>query len=83
MRIDNFYSNNYIAFGNNSDRNKALLIKEYLDENKTYLKGINSFKKFDIWELYLTLVIKFISSKDTDEKRNIEIMVYEKADEVI
>ena len=83
MRIDNFYSNNYIEFGNNSDRNKTLLIKEYLDENKTYLKGINSFKKFDIWELYLTLVIKFISSKDTDEKRNIEIMVYEKADEVI
>ena len=60
-----------------------MLIKEYLDENKTYLKGINSFKKFDIWELYLALVIKFISSKDTDEKRNIEIMVYEKADEVI
>ena len=83
MRVDNFYSNNYIEFGNNSDRNKTLLIKEYLDENKTYLKDINSLKKSDIWEIYLTLVIKFISSKDTDEKRNIEIMIYEKADEVI
>ena len=40
------YSNNYIEYVNNSDRNKTLLIKEYLDENKIYLKDIiNNFKK--------------------------------------
>ena len=40
------YSNNYMEYGNNSDRNKTLLIKEYIDENKIYLKDIiNNFKK--------------------------------------
>ena len=40
------YSNNYIEYGNNSDRNKTLLIKEYLNKNKIYLKDIiNNFKE--------------------------------------
>ena len=41
-------------------------------------------------KIYLTTAFKFISSKDTDEEReihsksdNMEIMIYEKADEVI
>ena len=51
---------------------------------------IHNLKKFNTSKTQLTIVIKFISSKDTDEKGvmhsksdNIEIMIYTKADEVI
>ena len=71
---------------NNDNRNKALSIKEYLDEIKPYLKDEKSQKigKF------ITIKINFISSKDPDERLlihsksdNIEIMVWNKADEII
>ena len=51
---------------------------------------INNSKKSDTWKIQLTIAINFISSKDTDEERvmhlesdNIEIMIYNKAKEVI
>ena len=37
-RVGQFYSNNYIEYEFNGDRNKTLWIREYLDENKLYLK---------------------------------------------
>ena len=63
--------------------------KEYLDETKPYLKEIiNNLKISDKWKIQLTTVINFISCKDTDEERvmqlksNIKIVIYDKADEV-
>ena len=89
-RVGDFYSNNYIKYESNGNRNQTLLIKEYLDGIKPYLKDIiNSFKKSDTWKIQFKIAMNFISSKDTDEEfvmhssDNIEIMIYNKADEVI
>ena len=51
---------------------------------------INSPKKSETWKIQLTIAINFISSKDTDEEcvthsesDKIEIMIYDKGDEII
>ena len=49
VRVANFYSNNYIEYESNNDKNKTQIkesIKEYLDEIRLYLKDVvNSLKK--------------------------------------
>ena len=75
----------------NGDGNKTLSIEEYLKKIRQYLKDImNDVKKFDLWKIQLTIAINSISSRDTDEERamhsksdNMEIMINDKADEVI
>ena len=75
----------------NSDRNKKPSTEEHLIKIRPHLKDIiNNLKKSDTWKNQLTIKINFISSKDNDEERvmhskrdNIEIMTYDKADEVI
>ena len=70
----------------NGDTNKALSIEEYLDKTRPYIKDIiNDLKKSDTGKLQLTIVINFISSKDTGEEHvmhsksdNIEIMISDK-----
>ena len=65
-----------------------LILRRY---QKPYLEDIkNNIKKYDTWKTQLTLSIKFMSSKDTDEELlihsrndNIEIMINNKADEDI
>ena len=48
VRVNNFYSNNYIEYASNGDRNKTAWIKEYFDEIKPYLKDIiNNLKTSD------------------------------------
>ena len=70
VRAYNIYSNSYIKYESNSDRNKALSITEYLDEIKQCLKdSINNLKKSDTWKIQLTIATNVISSKDNDEKR--------------
>ena len=50
LEISKGYSNKYSGNEDNGDRNKALLIKEYLDEIKPDLKGIiNILKKSNTW----------------------------------
>ena len=64
-------------------KNKTLLIKEYIEEIKPYLKDtINSLKKSDTWKIQLRIAINFMPSKNTDKKHvmhaksnNIEIMI--------
>ena len=65
-------------------------IREYLDKIKSYLKDINNLEKCDTWKIQLTIAINFIYSNNTDEERvmnsmgdKIEIMINDKADEVI
>ena len=70
----------------NGDTNKALSIEEYLDKIRPYIKDIiNDLKKSDTGKLQLTIVINFISSKDTGEEHvmhsksdKIEIMISDK-----
>ena len=90
-RIGNFLSKNYVEYKSNGDRNKTLSIKKYLDKTKPYLKDIkNNLRKSDKLKIQLTITINSISSKDTGEERKVnskindmEIMMYDKADEVI
>ena len=84
-------SKNYVEYKSNGDRNKTLSIKKYLDKTKPYLKDIkNNLRKSDKLKIQLTITINSISSKDTGEERKVnskindmEIMMYDKADEVI
>ena len=92
MRVNNFWSNNYIEYKRNDDKNKILSVEEYLDKIKPYLRGIiNDLKQSDTWNIQLTTTINFISSKDDNDEEhvmhsksdNIEIMISNEADEVI
>ena len=40
VRIDNSFSSNYIKYKSNGDKDKALSVKDYLDEIKQYLSDI-------------------------------------------
>ena len=44
--VSNFWTNNYIEYESNGDRNKILSVEEYLNKIRPYLKDvINSLKK--------------------------------------
>ena len=48
VRISKFWSNNYIEYESNSDRNKTLSVEKYLNKIRPYLNNIiNTLKKFD------------------------------------
>ena len=80
---NNFWSNNYIEYKINNDRNRILSVEEYLDKISPYLRDINDLKQSDTWKIQLTMTINFFSSEDdNDEERvmhlksdNIRIMV--------
>ena len=89
--MSNFWSNNYIECENNGIRNKMLLVEEYLNKIRPYLKDIvNNLKKSLMEKIQLTITNNFISSIDNDEEcvmhsksDNIEIMINDEADKVI
>ena len=91
VRVSNFWSNNYIEYKSNSDRNKAISVEECINKSRPYLKDIiNNLKKFDAWKIQLTIRNIFISSIDNDEERvmhsksdNTETIISNKADEAI
>ena len=46
VRVNNFWSNNYIEYKRKGDKNRILSIEEYLDKIRPYLKDIiNDLKK--------------------------------------
>ena len=48
VRVSNFWSNNYIEYKSNSDKNEALSVEECLNKISLYLKDIiNNLKKSD------------------------------------
>ena len=52
VRVSNFWSNNYIEYKSNGDRNKTLSVEEYLNKIRPYLKDIiNNLKKSDTWKI--------------------------------
>ena len=91
LTIGNFWSNNYIEYGNNGDRNKTLSVEEYPNKNRPCLKDIvNNLKKSEMWKIQLTIANNFISSRNNNEEcvmysksDNIEIVINDEADEVI
>ena len=76
VRVGNFWSNNYIEYESNRDRNKTLSLQEYLIETRTYLKYIIiDLKKSDTWKVQLTVAINFISSEDNDEESVMTVLI--------
>ena len=67
------------------------MLKEYLDMIRPYLNGIiTDHKTQGEWNIHLTIAIKFISSKDSDETQighsksdNIGIMISNEIEEII
>ena len=52
LTVGNFWSNNYIEYGNNGDRNKTLSIEEYLNKITSYIKDIiNDLKTSNAWKI--------------------------------
>ena len=90
VRTGNAFSNNYIEYKSNGDKDKTLSIKDYLDEIKPYLSDIiNDHKTQGEWKIYLTMAINFFSSKDSEEIRtmhsksdNIETLMGNETDEI-
>ena len=69
VRVDSFWSNSYLEYDSNGDRNKTLSVEEYLNKIRPYLKDItNNLKKSDTWKIQLTIGINFMSSKDNDKE---------------
>ena len=85
------WSNDYMEYESNGDRNKTLSVEEYLNKVRPYLKNIaNNLKKSDSCEIQLKIANNIISSIGNDEERvmhsksdNIEIMFNDESDEVI
>ena len=86
VRVGNFYSNSYIKYESNGNRNKTLSIKEYFDGFKPQLNDIiNNSQKPHTQKIQLIIAIIFISSKDSDKEfvmhsksDSREIMTYDK-----
>ena len=86
-----------IDYESNGHRNKTLSVEQYLNKIRPFLKFLrfskdilNSLKKYGTQKIELTKAINFISSTDNYEERvmhsksdNIEIMINDKANEVI
>ena len=65
---------NQVEYDSNGGRNITLSLEEYLYEIKSYLKDIiNHLKNSDTWEIQITIAIRFISSKDSDEEHVIHL----------
>ena len=45
LSVCNFWSNNYIEYESNNDRNKTLSVEEYLNKIRSYLKDIINYLK--------------------------------------
>ena len=89
--VSNFWTNNYIEYESNGDRNKILSVEEYLNKIRPYLKDvINNLKKSGTQKFQLKIANNFIYSINNDDESvmhsksdNIEIMINGKADEVM
>ena len=91
VRVNNIWSNNYIEYKSNGDKNKILSAEENVNKIRPYLKGIiNNLKTSDTQKIQLTITNNFISSLYNDEEHvmhsksdNVEIMISDEADEVM
>ena len=89
VRVGNFWSNDYINYESNDDRNKTISVEEYLDKYRPFLKHIiNNLKKSNTWKTQLGIAINFNSGKDNDEEcvmdsknDSLEIMIDGKTDD--
>ena len=51
VRVNNFWSNNYIEYKSNNERKRILSVEEYHDKIRSYLRDIiNDLKQSDTWK---------------------------------
>ena len=63
-RENNLWSNNYVEFKSNSDKNKILSVEEYLYRIRPYLRDIiNDLKQSNTWRIQLKITISFLLKK--------------------
>ena len=62
VRVSNYWSNNYIKYENNGDRNKTLSVGEYYNKISPYLFIINNLKNSETYKIQLTIANNVISS---------------------
>ena len=88
---------NLIEYESNGDGNKTLLVEEYLNKIRPFLKFLQFLKdimynrkRSDTWKIELTKEINFMSSIDNNEElvmnsrsENMEIMIHDEANNVI
>ena len=68
VRVSNLWSNNYIGYERNGDKNETLPVEEYLNKIRSYLKDIKtSLKEPDTCKLQLLITNNFIFSIVNDE----------------
>ena len=92
VSVNKFWSNNYIKYKSNADKNRILSVEEYLYKIRPYLWDIiNYLKQSDTRKIQLKITINFISSKDDNDEENamhsksdnMEIIISDEADGVI
>ena len=67
-RTGNAFSGSYVEYESNGDKDKTLLIKEYLHKIRPYLSDIiQDHKTQGVWKTQLTIALNFICSKDSNE----------------
>ena len=58
VRVNTFWSNNYIEYKSNGDKNKILSVEEYLDKIRPHSKDIiRNLTKSDTWKIQLKIAI--------------------------
>ena len=91
IEIKSAFDNSYILYENRRDKDAKLSLEDYFNIIKPYLKDmINNCKSHGEWKIQLSMKINFISSKNADESRtmniksdNIEIMIGTEYNDVI
>ena len=91
VTVNNFWSNNYIEYESDSDRNKRQSFEEYLNKVRPYLENIiNNLKKSDTGKIQLTITNKLFTSIGNDKEHvvhsksdKIQIMISAESNEVL
>ena len=61
IRVNNFWSDNYIEYKGRANKNRILLIEEYVKKIRPYLRDIvDDLKQCDTWKIQLTITILFL-----------------------
>ena len=72
MQVDHFWNNNCIEYKSNGDKNTILLVEEYVNKIRPYLRDlVNDFKQSDTWKIQLTITVNFISSTDNNDEDSV------------
>ena len=82
-RLSNLWSNNYIYYESNGDRNKTVSVEEYIKKIRPYLNNIINLKTSDTWEIQLIIANNDEERVMLSKSDNIWIMTNDEGNEFI